>query len=100
MPVAALHGIVDGLPKIAEKLRVLERTDDRRDGEADAGRNVELESERREIDLRTGFAGVDRDGGEQIAESPQPQGSGGAGGVVGGEDSEIGRQAELHSVGE
>ncbi len=100
VPVAALHRIPDGLGQIAEQLRILEGTDDGGDGEAEAGRQVELESECREIDLRAGFGGVDGDVGEQIAESAQALGSRGAGGIVGGEHAEIGSQAQLHGVGE
>ncbi len=56
VPVAALHRILDRLADVAEQLRVLEGTDHRGDGEAEAGRQVEFESEGREIDLRAGFA--------------------------------------------
>ena len=83
-----------------EQLRVLKGTDHGGDGEAEAGRQVELESEGRQIDLRTGFAGVDGDVRQQIAESAQALGSRGAGGVVGGKHSEIRGQAEFHGVGE
>ena len=100
VPVAACHRIPDRLAQIAEQLRVLERADHGGDGEAEAGRHVELESERREIDLRAGFAGVDGDVRQKIAESAQALGSRGAGGVVGGEHAEIRCQAQLHGVGE
>ncbi len=100
MPVAARHRIVDRLAQIAEQLRVLEGPYDGGNGEANAGRDVELESERGKIDLGAGFASVDGDVRQQVAESAQTLGVGGAGGVVGGEHSEIGGQTELHGVGE